>query len=120
MDSKILVHNRYTCELEEEKVYGDKWLKFIYNNPLGKLCLWALVKRVWFSKWYGWRMNQKTSVSRIQPFIENFNLDPNDFEDDIKSFESFNDFFYRKLTKRALDPLTIILILQFFLLMVDI
>ncbi len=101
MDSKILVHNRYTCELEEEKVYGDKWLRFIYNNPLGKLCLWALVKRVWFSKWYGWRMNQKKSVSRIQPFIENFNLDPTDFEDDFKSFESFNDFFYRKLTKSS-------------------
>ena len=63
-------------------------------------------------------MNQKTSVSRIQPFIENFNLDPTDFEDDIKSFESFNDFFYRKLTKSS-RPLTTILILQFSV-MVDI
>ena len=37
----------------------------------------------------------KTSVNRINPFIENFNLDVEDFEDDIKSeFESFNDFFY--------------------------
>ena len=97
MDSKILVHNPYTNKLEEEKVYGESWLRFIYSNPLGRLCLWALVKRAWFSKWYGWRMNRKKSASKIAPFIQDFELSPNDFQDDYRSFNSFNEFFYRKL-----------------------
>lgn len=101
MDSKIIVHNPYTNKLEEEKVYGENWLNFIYNNPLGKLCLWALVKRAWFSKWYGWRMNHRKSAAKIKPFIDDFDLNPSDFEDDLTSFKSFNEFFYRKLKKSS-------------------
>lgn len=97
MDSKIFVHNRYTNNLEEEKVYGDSWLKFIYNNPLGRICLWALVKRLWFSKWYGWRMNLNGSRSKIIPFIDNFSLDTNEFKHPVSSFKNFNEFFFRKL-----------------------
>ncbi|NCV19245.1 MAG: phosphatidylserine decarboxylase [Rhodobacterales bacterium] len=98
MDTKILFHNRYTNELEEEKVYGDRWLKFIYTNPLGKLCLWALVKRAIFSKWYGWRMNQNASSAKILPFIQEYSLDTTDFADEVSSFKNFNEFFFRKLT----------------------
>ena len=98
MDTKILFHNRYTNELEEEKVYGDRWLKFIYTNPLGKLCLWALVKRAIFSKWYGWKMNQNASSAKIIPFIQEYSLDTTDFADEVSSFKNFNEFFFRKLT----------------------
>ncbi len=98
MDTKILFHNRYTGSLEEEKVYGGNWLSFIYNNPLGKICLWAMVKRAFFSKWYGWRMNQDRSNSKIIPFIQEYALDTNEFADNVSSFRNFNEFFFRKLT----------------------
>ena len=98
MDNKIIFHNRYTGKLEEEKIYGDKWLKFIYTNPFGKLCLWALVKRAFFSKWYGWRMNQNASSAKIIPFIQEYSLDTTDFADEVSSFKNFNEFFFRKLT----------------------
>lgn len=98
METNIFFHNPSTDKLEVEKVYGEKWLKFIYNNPLGKLCLWLLVKRAWFSKWYGWRMNQIHSARKIKPFIEKFALDSKEFQEDISSFRNFNEFFYRKLT----------------------
>ena len=98
MDTKILFHNRYTGSLEEEKVYGGNWLSFIYNNPLGKICLWAMVKRAFFSKWYGWRMNQDGSNSKIIPFIQEYALDTNEFADNVSSFRNFNEFFFRKLT----------------------
>jgi len=97
VDTKILFHNRYTSKLEEEKIYGDKWLKFIYTNPFGKLCLWALVKRAFFSKWYGWRMNQNASSAKVLPFIEEYSLDTSDFADEVSSFKNFNEFFFRKL-----------------------
>ena len=98
MDTKILFHNRYTGSLEEEKVYGGNWLSFIYNNPLGKICLWAMVKRAFFSKWYGWRMNQNGSISKIIPFIQEYALDTKEFADNVSSFRNFNEFFFRKLT----------------------
>lgn len=94
----ILFHNPSTDKLEVEKVYGENWLRFIYNNPLGKLCLWALVKRAWFSKWYGWRMNQSRSACKIKPFVKKFDLDSEEFQDCISSFKNFNEFFYRRLT----------------------
>ena len=98
MDTKILFHNRYTGSLEEEKVYGGNWLRFIYDNPLGKICLWAMVKRAFFSKWYGWRMNQNGSISKIIPFIQEYALDTKEFADNVSSFRNFNEFFSRKLT----------------------
>ena len=97
MEPEILFHNRSTDKLEPEKVYGEKWLRFIYHNFFGKLCLWALVKRSWFSKWYGWRMNQNSSATKIQPFIDEYELNTQEFEDDITSFKNFNEFFFRKL-----------------------
>lgn len=97
----IEFYNRYTDQVESEKVYGDAYLKFIYGNPLGKLALHALVKRALFSRWYGWRMDRPSSRAKVAPFIENFSTDVNELADDPKSFKSFNEFFYRKLKAEA-------------------
>ena len=96
MEPDILIHNRKSHRLETEHVYGEKWLDFAYNNPLGKAFLWTIVKRPWFSKWYGWRMNAKSSAKKIQPFVEKYGLDPSEFRDEISEYRSFNDFFARK------------------------
>ncbi len=93
--------NRHTGKTESEQVYGESFLRWVYGNPLGKLSLHALVKRAGFSKWYGNRMSQPGSVSRIEPFIELYGLDPADFAEDPSSFRSFNEFFYRKLKPAA-------------------
>jgi phosphatidylserine decarboxylase len=53
VEPDILIHNRKSNKPETEHVYGEKWLDFAYNNPLGKAFLWTIVKRPWFSKWYG-------------------------------------------------------------------
>ena len=97
MEPDILIHNRKSNRLETEHVYGEKWLDFAYNNPLGKAFLWTIVKRPWFSKWYGWRMNARSSAKKIKPFVEKYGLDPSEFRDEISDYHSFNDFFARKL-----------------------
>ena len=99
--SDIVYWNRETDSLETEKVYGEFWLKFIYNNPLGKIGLWAIVKRAWFSHWYGKKMNASQSAEKIIPFIEKYGLKTDDFLDSVDSFDSFNEFFYRKLKPSA-------------------
>ena len=97
----IRYFNRHSGETETEKVYGESSLRWVYGNPLGKLSLHALVKRHGFSKWYGWRMSKPESAVRIEPFIAQYGLDPEDFAESPSSFRSFNEFFYRKLKPDA-------------------
>lgn len=98
--------NRYTQRLETEQVYGEGWLRWTYGNPLGRIALFALVKRSLFSRWYGWRMDASGSRRKIEPFIQRYGLNVSEFRDPLASFQSFNDFFYRHLKPEArpVDP----------------
>lgn len=102
----IQYFNRHRDRLETEQVYGEGFLRFIYNNPLGAMPLHAWVKRNAFSRWYGRRMERPQSRERIAPFIETYGLDPSEFADSSDSFANFNEFFFRtlKLSARPIDP----------------
>lgn len=97
----IKYYNRYTHQLETETVYGEKWLRWTYHNPFGQLCLHTLVKRPLFSHFYGWRMNQKGSRSKVSDFIQKYDVNTNEFLERPESFRTFNEFFYRKLQPSA-------------------
>ncbi len=97
----IRYFNRHTGNLETEQVYGEGFLRWSYGNPLGALSLAAFVKRPFFSKWYGQRMDKPESAARVRPFIAQYGLDPADFADLPESYRSFNEFFYRKLKPAA-------------------
>ena len=97
----IQFFNRSKGTVETERVYGENWLKLIYDNPFGKLLLWAAVKKSWFSRWSGWRMSQPASKARIRPFIRKYKLDEEEFDSDPEGFRSFNEFFSRKLKPDA-------------------
>jgi phosphatidylserine decarboxylase len=100
-DEPIQFHNRYTGELETENVYGGEWLQRIYGNPLGKLALHAFVKRAFFSRWYGRKMDGSASRNKVAWFIEKFNIDVSEFADSPDHYATFNQFFYRKLKPEA-------------------
>jgi len=97
----IEYRNRETGKVETEQVYGEGFLRWAYGNPLGQIALHAFVKRPFFSKWYGARMNDPKTTSKIAPFLKKYRLDPSDFEKAPDKFNSFNDFFYRKLQPSA-------------------
>ncbi len=97
----IHYYNRYTGATEKEQVYGEKFLKWTYSNPLGKLALHAMVKRASFSRYYGSRMNKASTKERIAPFIKQYQLDETEFLKSVDQFTSFNDFFFRKLKAHA-------------------
>ncbi len=101
MDS-IRYINRQTGQIETEEVFGEQAIRFLYGNSLvsktvGKLALHGLAK--WpFTSWiYGRIQSHPSSKSRVQPFIERFNVDTSEFLDPPESFATFNDFFVRKL-----------------------
>ncbi|MFO8028085.1 MAG: archaetidylserine decarboxylase [Opitutales bacterium] len=102
----IQYYNRETGGIETETVYGEGFLRWAYGNPLGRLTVELAVKRAWFSRWYGWRMDRPASRAKIKPFIEDYGLDPAEFADPVESFASFNEFFYRRLKPEArpVDP----------------
>jgi phosphatidylserine decarboxylase len=97
----ITFFNRHTGNLETEAVYGEAFLRFVYETGMGAVPLHALVKRGFFSRWYGWRMDQASSRSRIPAFIERYGVNPMEFEKSAGEFQSFNDFFSRKLNASA-------------------
>jgi phosphatidylserine decarboxylase len=93
--------NRISGTVEKEDIYGESWLRFTYEKPLGKFFLWFLVKRKLFSSWYGYRANRFSSKSKVQPFVEKFGVNQNEFLDPLDSYQTFNEFFYRKLKPEA-------------------
>jgi len=97
----IRYHNRHTESLETEQVYGEGFLRWAYGNPLGKIALHAFVKRPFFSKFYGWRMDRPGSAAKIEPFIRDYGMDISEFADTPSTYKSFNEFFFRKLKPEA-------------------
>ncbi len=109
---EIEIYNRYTGAIESERVYGEKWLRWTYESASGRLMLRAVVKRAWFSRWYGWRMSRPASAALVGPFVRGYGLDPAEFAQPMESFRSFNDFFSRALRPGArpidADPASIV------------
>lgn len=97
----ITFFNRTTGQIETEAVYGEGFLRFSYENPLGALPLHALVKRAAFSRGYGRRMDAPASRAKIAPFLQTYGVDTAEFADAPDSFRTFNEFFYRKLKPQA-------------------
>jgi phosphatidylserine decarboxylase len=97
----IRFYNRRTRTIETEQVYGEGWLRFTYENPLGKFFLWLIVKRALFSHLYGWQMSKRVSAGKVLPFIVKYDLDVTIFAKSVYDFKSFNEFFYRRLKREA-------------------
>lgn len=95
----IKYYERHSGLLKTEKVAGEKWLVWLYYNPVGEATLWALVKRKMVSSLYGSSMDRPSSVKKIQPFVDEFGIDLHAAQK--QEFTSFNDFFTRKLKKDA-------------------
>lgn len=97
--------NRQTGSLETEQIYGERWLRLAYDSPSGTI-LRHIIKRPFFSRWYGRRMARPASRKLIAPFIADYGLDPAEFAESPETFSSFNDFFTRRLRPEArpVDP----------------
>lgn len=95
--SAIQFHNRYSGQIEEEAIYGEKWLRWSYETAPGRFLLNTLVRRPFFSKLYGRAMDKPSSRVRIEPFIEKYGVAKSEFQEKPGAFATFNDFFYRRL-----------------------
>lgn len=96
----IQFYNRVTQKIEGEKVYGDKMVEWLYQSKPGQYLSTFLCKAP-LSKIYGIFQDSSWSVGKIKTFIENFNINMDDYlphENHTieKPYSNFNQFFIRK------------------------
>ncbi|VWL85398.1 phosphatidylserine decarboxylase [Oceanivirga miroungae] len=94
---KIEYIDRKTNKVKVENVPGESYLKFLYYSPYGKLTLNTLVKNKFLSSYYGKQMDKEKSKDKIKKFVESNNINLEDNLLSLEEYNSFNEFFYRKL-----------------------
>jgi len=103
--SELTVINRETKTEDKEKIYGKFYIDLLYGkHPLASFFR-LFCKCPFFSKCYGNKQKNPKSKAKIAPFIKHYNIDSSEFLDPVESFNSFNDFFIRKL-KPSARPIT--------------
>ena len=100
-DQPIQYYDRYDRSVKTELVFGERWVRFAYENPGGRFFVWLLARRAIFSKWYGRKMNKRESALRILPFISKYGLNVDEFAKSPFDYKTFNEFFYRALKPEA-------------------
>lgn len=88
------IYNRAKGYYIDEKEYGEKGLRFLYNTIPGRILLKLFFCRKVYSKIHAIAMKSKHSIKKIQPFIDKYNIDLSKCEN--TEFISFDNFFTRK------------------------
>lgn len=94
-------YNRYSARIEVEQIYGERWLRWAYETGLGRATTAVLLRRWFFSWYYGYRMNRAYSGNKVLPFVVDYALDADEFVKKPWEFRTFNEFFCRALKPSA-------------------
>ncbi len=100
---EIKYYNRKANQFEIEKIYGDKFLKWLYQTSKGK-ALSNILCRAPLSKIYGAMQSLPISRNKIPEFIKNFNIKMDEFLPEVEGkegYSNFNQFFIRKFKEGA-------------------
>lgn len=87
----------------EDRQYGGKSLEKLYNTWYGRVLSKFILLPV-FSTMATAKDRKRSSVKKIAPFIEEYKINMDDFEE--REYGSFSDFFTRSIRpgKRPVDP----------------
>ena len=83
----VMVYNNGT--LEKERIVAERWMRLIYENPVGRASLLWWVKRRTVSRIYGLYCRTPISAFKIPQFIEENNIDMTGFSGQYKNFAQF-------------------------------
>ena len=101
MPRRILLFNRATQCVEEERVFKPRFMDFFYGSRLGRVITGLILKRKWFAKYYGFLQRRSASKAQIAAFVERHAVDMNESVLPVGAFECFNDFFIRQIKPDA-------------------
>jgi phosphatidylserine decarboxylase len=97
----VMIYNRRTGCIEQEKVLGDSLLRFAYQSAFGKCLHWPLFAGSLCSRLLGFYADSRFSRRRIAGTVKELGIDLSEVEMPDGGFSSFNDFFTRKLKPGA-------------------
>ena len=87
------IYNRKTQTIDRIPQFGEKPLKFLYNNPVGRFLL-KIAASHFCSEINALYNRSSLSKKKIRPFVEKHNIDISKYS--LEDFKSFSDFFTRK------------------------
>jgi phosphatidylserine decarboxylase len=93
-----VIYDRSTQKLVGDNTFGKYQTHFLYSTVLGRMIL-AFVSSKTYSKLSAIYNNSKHSVEKIPKIEKLYHIDSTEYDND--EFESFNDFFTRKLKSSA-------------------
>ncbi len=102
----IVYIDRQTGKQEIEAVYGESIIRLLYGKSFVSRFLGAPL-RVFlsgfpFCSWiYGYIQKLSITKRKIVPFIQKYEINASEFLESVDTFNSFNDFFIRKLKTTA-------------------
>jgi len=76
-------------KLEQERICPERWMRLIYENPIGGASLLWLVKRKAVSRLYGLYCRTPLSAKGISKFIEKYDVDMTGCHGKYKNFAQF-------------------------------
>jgi phosphatidylserine decarboxylase len=97
----ILLYNRQTQSIEEEIIFERGVMEFLYNSSIGFALTELVLKRKFATELYARRMHAPASKPKIEAFIRRYGINTDEIERPLESFQSFNEFFIRKLKPEA-------------------
>ena len=97
----IRLYNRQTQSIEIEQVPGGSFLTFFYGRAWGRLVARWVWSRILFSRLYGWIFHRRFSRRQIDRFVQQNRIDMSEVVVPDDGFQSFNDFFIRRLSPGA-------------------
>ncbi len=105
-DYTTTIFDRATGELEQER-FADSGVSYHgYRNAPGRVLNFLLFTRRWFAKVVGFFLRRRSSTRMIESFVAQNRVQIDELEKPLADYESFNEFFARKLTPgaRPIDP----------------
>ncbi len=102
----IRVFSRENEEMLEEIIFGEDLLRLAYGTKLGLKLTSELGARRWVSWLMGLYYDSRFSRSKIAAFAKLLEIDLEESENDVRDYQTFNEFFARKLKAecRPIDP----------------
>lgn len=105
---EIKYFNRENGSIENELVYGDKAVEWLYRSTMGRSLSKLLIKKP-ISILYGSTQGSSRSAKKVKPFIKNFNIAieeylPTEGRSEESPYGSFNEFFIRRF-KEGVRPI---------------
>lgn len=95
----ITFWNRRAGRAEQELVYGEGALRWMYETQPGRALGEGVLSRKWVSALYGAAQDTGWSARKVAPFIRQFGIPMEEYVE--QRYTSFNDFFIRRFRSGA-------------------